>query len=109
MINQLIDNVQYQPINIYLNWGKYDIKRRNMDVEGLRERNSRIFSKLSKLGYNILGGELNAGHGLSSWKLQYDDIFEFFVRQICSPIPCPENVQFFIPVSILDQKLENRT
>ena len=78
MINQLIDNVQYQPINIYLNWGKYDIKRRNME-EGLRERNSRIFSKLSKLGYNILGGELNAGHGWSSWKLQYDDIFEFFV------------------------------
>ena len=53
MINQLIDNVQYQPINIYLNWGKYDIKRRNMGVEGLRERNSRIFSKLSKLGYNV--------------------------------------------------------
>ena len=50
-----------------------------MDVEGLRERNSRIFSKLSKLGYNILGGELNAGHGWSSWKLQYDDIFDFFV------------------------------
>ena len=79
MINQLIDNVQYQPINIYLNWGKYDIKRRNMGEEGLRERNSSIFSKLSKLGYNILGGELNAGHGWSSWKLQYDDIFEFFV------------------------------
>ena len=79
MINQLIDNVEYQPINIYLNWGKYDIKRRNMDVEGLRERNSRLFSKLSKLGYNISGGELNSGHGWSSWKLQYDDIFEFFI------------------------------
>ena len=77
MINQLIDNVKYQPISIYLNWGKYDIKRRNMDVEGLRERNSKIFSKLSKLGYNILGGELNADHSWSSWKLQYDDIFGF--------------------------------
>ena len=76
MINQLIDNVKYQPISIYLNW-KYDIKRRNMDVEGLHERNSRIFSKLSKLGYNILGGELNADHSWSSWKLQYDDIFVF--------------------------------
>ena len=48
-----------------------------MDVEGLRERNSKIFSKLSKLGYNILGGELNADHSWSSWKLQYDDIFGF--------------------------------
>ena len=81
MINQLIDDVGYQPVNIYLNWGKYDIRRRNMDVEGLRERNGRLFAKLAKLGYKISGGELNAGHGWSSWKLQNDDIFEFFMAQ----------------------------
>ena len=75
----MIDNLGYLPINIYLDWGKYDIKRNNMDVEGLRERNIRLFNKLSDLGYNISGGEINSGHGWSNWKLQFDDLFSFFV------------------------------
>lgn len=79
IINELIDNLGYLPINIYLDWGKYDIKRNNMDVEGLRERNIRLFNKLSDLGYNISGGEINSGHGWSNWKLQFDDLFSFFV------------------------------
>ena len=81
IINQMIDSAGYQPINIYLDWGKYDIKRSNMDVEGLRERNSRLFNKFSDLGYNISGGELNAGHGWSSWKLEFGEIFNFFAEQ----------------------------
>ena len=81
MINQLIDEVGYQPVRVYLNWGKYDIKRRNMDVEGLRERNSRLYDKLASLDYEIWGGELHAGHGWSSWKLQNDDIFELLAAQ----------------------------
>ena len=52
-----------------------------MDVEGLRERNSRLFNKFSDLGYNISGGELNAGHGWSSWKLEFGEIFNFFAEQ----------------------------
>ena len=68
-------------MRVYLNWGKYDIKRRNMDVEGLRERNSRLYDKLASLDYEIWGGELHAGHGWSSWKLQNDDIFELLAAQ----------------------------
>ena len=66
MINQLFIEIEKQPVRVHLNWGEYNIKRRNADVEGLRVRNSILYGKLSGLAYEISGGELNAGHGRSS-------------------------------------------
>ena len=80
MINQLIADIGKQPVRVSLNWGEYDIKRRNADVEGLRERNSRLYDKLSGLAYDISGGKLNADHGRSRWKLQTDDMFELLAE-----------------------------
>ena len=50
-----------------MDWGRYDLKRKDMDVKGIRERNQQIYDQLRKKGYLISGSEINAGFGWSSW------------------------------------------
>ena len=65
--NGLITQTPTKSIEIYMDWGRYDLKRKDMDVKGIRERNQQIYDQLRKKGYSISGGEINAGFGWSSW------------------------------------------
>jgi len=61
-----------------MDWGRYDLKRKDMDVKGIRERNQQIYDQLRKKGYSISGSEINAGFGWSSWVNQFGDILKLF-------------------------------
>ena len=77
-IKDLIDQTSTKSIEIYMDWGRYDLKRKDMDVKGIRERNQQIYDQLRKKGYSVSGGEINAGFGWSSWVNQFDDILKLF-------------------------------
>ena len=78
-INKLIlDQAPIESLEIYMEWGKYDLKRRDMDVKGIRERNQQLYDQLINKGYSVSGGEINSGFGWSSWKNQFDDILTQF-------------------------------
>ena len=47
-IKDLIDQTSTKSIEIYMDWGRYDLKRKDMDVKGIRERNQQIYDQLRK-------------------------------------------------------------
>ena len=77
-IKDLIAQTSTKSIEIYMDWGRYDLKRKDMDVKGIRERNQQIYNQLRKKDYSVSGGEINAGFGWSSWVNQFDDILKLF-------------------------------
>ena len=78
-INKLIlDQAPIESLEIYMEWGRYDLKRRDMDVKGIRERNQQLYDQLINKGYSVNGGEINSGFGWSSWKNQFDNILTQF-------------------------------
>ena len=54
-----------------------------MDVKGIGDRNRNLYQQLTRAGYALTGGQINAGFGWSSWKHQLDEILVRFY-------PCAE-------------------
>ena len=78
MHGMLLDKIQgadKQPMLIYMDWGKYDMRNphENWDVG---RGNRRFAEKLRGKGYTVAGGEANDGCGWSSWRNRTDDILE---------------------------------
>ena len=74
-LKDLFSKSDKKPIQIYLDWGKYDLRSK---VEGWSlVQDSRKFSEfLKKEGYAFVGGELNDGFGWASWRNRTDKILE---------------------------------
>ncbi len=63
------------PIDIYLDWGKYDL-RSPMEGNDLGKSTASFAQLLKKRGYTFIGGEVNDGAGWASWRNRTDKIFE---------------------------------
>ena len=56
-----------QPLEVYLDWGKYDL-RNSHEAWSMAADSRRFFEQLQELGYEPVGGEVNAGAGWASWR-----------------------------------------
>ena len=63
------------PIDIYLDWGKYDL-RSPMEGNDLGKSTASFAGLLQERGYIFTGGEVNDGAGWASWRNRTDKIFE---------------------------------
>ncbi len=62
------------PIDVYLEWGRYDLRYPN----GLKwaDLNRAFKSLLEEAGYRVSGGEVLDGFGYTSWRNRTDRILE---------------------------------
>ena len=75
MLLGMIQGADKKPMQIYMDWGKYDMRNphENWDIG----RSNHLFAeKLRGIGYTITGGEANDGCGWSSWRNRTDDALE---------------------------------
>ncbi|MBT3606366.1 MAG: PQQ-binding-like beta-propeller repeat protein, partial [Candidatus Latescibacteria bacterium] len=63
------------PIDIYLDWGKYDL-RSPMEGNDLGKSSASFAGVLKSSGYNFVGGMANDGSGWISWQSRFDQVFE---------------------------------
>ena len=72
-IRKLIKSSQEQPMQIYLDWGLYDLrtKRENWDM---RESNRNLVAFLRERGYKPAGGETHESFGWASWRNRLDRV-----------------------------------
>ncbi|MCH9007370.1 PQQ-binding-like beta-propeller repeat protein [candidate division KSB1 bacterium] len=66
-----------QPLEIYLDWGTYDIRSPLEGWDNGRE-NSRFSDYLTEKGFTVAGGEVHDGFGWGSWRNRTDKVFERF-------------------------------
>jgi len=73
MIRGLVKTAQEQPLQIYLDWGLYDLrtKRENWDIP---ETNRRMIQYLREKGYKPAGGETHEFFGWASWRNRVDRV-----------------------------------
>ena len=70
-LGPMIRSADEQPLDIYLDWGKYDL--RNPDEEWDMSQRARDFTAtLGDKGYKPRGGEAHDGTGWSSWSTRTD-------------------------------------
>ena len=64
-----------QPLTIYLDWGRYDLRS---PLEGVDQvASGRSFAEaLREKGHSFVGGEVNAGTGWASWRTRTDRLLE---------------------------------
>ncbi|MEM7585255.1 MAG: PQQ-binding-like beta-propeller repeat protein [Acidobacteriota bacterium] len=62
-----LGHADQQPLNIYLDWGKYDL-RNSHEAWSMAEDSRRFFEAMRERGYAPVGGEVNAGAGWASWR-----------------------------------------
>ena len=72
-IHDAIKTANEQPLQIYLDWGLYDLrtKRENWDIP---EANRRFIRYLRERGYKPAGGETHEHFGWSSWRNRLDRV-----------------------------------
>jgi outer membrane protein assembly factor BamB/enterochelin esterase-like enzyme len=68
---------QKQPLQIYLDWGKYDM-RSPFEGWSMIQSNRNFAQFLQERGYVLAGGEVNDGFGWASWRNRTDKILETF-------------------------------
>ncbi len=109
MVRGAIKTAQEQPLQIYLDWGLYDLRtsRENWDIP---EANRRLIRYLRERGYKPAGGETHESFGWASWRNRLDRVlvtlasnpvtteytellrsqFSFFLRELCElhVLPC---------------------
>lgn len=68
---------QSQPLNFYLEWGKYDL-RSEVEQWDMLEANRNLTKFLQEKGYTVSGGEVKDGFGWASWKNRTDQVFAAF-------------------------------
>lgn len=66
---------QSQPIDIYLDWGKYDL-RSPMEGNDLGKSSASFATLLKSNGYDFVGGMVHDGSGWISWQNRFDKVFE---------------------------------
>lgn len=71
----LITDADENPLKIYLDWGKYDLRNPH-EAWDLAKTNREFAQVLRKKGYTFEGGEVHDGTGWSSWRNRTDDLFE---------------------------------
>ncbi len=77
----LLKSPSEQPLNVYLDWGKYDFRNPH-EAWDLGAKNRRIAETLEEKGYRPAGGEVNDGTGWPSWKNRTDRLLiALFPRQ----------------------------
>ncbi|MCG8608701.1 PQQ-binding-like beta-propeller repeat protein [bacterium] len=74
-LTDLVSNSEKLPVELFLHWGKYDIRNANFS----RITVNREFAEvLKEKGYVNHGGEFPDGYGFASWRTRNDDILETF-------------------------------
>jgi enterochelin esterase-like enzyme len=76
-LRSLIKTAQEQPLQIYLDWGLYDLRtsRENWDIP---EANRRMIIYLRERGYKPAGGETHEFFGWASWRNRLDRVLLTF-------------------------------
>ncbi|MCH7673404.1 PQQ-binding-like beta-propeller repeat protein [candidate division KSB1 bacterium] len=75
-LTKIVSESKKLPINIYMDWGKYDLTYQN----GLSwiQLNEDFMKSLQEKGYSVEGGQVNDGFGWASWRNRTDKILETF-------------------------------
>lgn len=73
MLREAIKTAKEQPLQIYLDWGLYDLRtaRENWDIP---EANRRFIQYLRERGYKPAGGETHEFFGWASWRNRLDRV-----------------------------------
>ena len=73
MFREIIKTAQEQPLQIYLDWGLYDLRtsRENWDIP---EADRRLVKYLRERGYKPAGGETHEFFGWASWRNRVDRV-----------------------------------
>ncbi len=66
-VKGLLKSSSEQPLNVYLDWGKYDFRNPH-EAWDMGAKNRDIAEALKGKGYKVAGGEMNEGTGWPSWK-----------------------------------------
>ncbi len=70
----LIKTAQEQPMDIFLEWGKYDLRSED-EAWDLVQTNRDFVKTLREKGYKPSGGEIHDGTGWSSWRNRTEALF----------------------------------
>ncbi len=73
ILRNLIKTAQEQPLQIYLDWGLYDLRTRRENWD-LPEANRRLIRYLRERGYKPAGGETHESFGWASWRNRLDRV-----------------------------------
>ncbi len=76
-LRALIVSTEKLPLQLYLHWGKYDIRDSSTGLDRAAV-NTTLFKNLKDKGYVLYGGEFNEGYGYASWRTRINDILETF-------------------------------
>jgi enterochelin esterase-like enzyme/outer membrane protein assembly factor BamB len=74
-LEPLVRTATEQPLEIYLEWGKYDLRGYN-EAWDLGRANRRWAEFLGSRGYELSGGEVHDGFGWGSWRNRTDVVLE---------------------------------
>jgi enterochelin esterase-like enzyme/outer membrane protein assembly factor BamB len=72
---ELIESPDKQPLRMYLDWGKYDLRNPH-EAWDLGRTNREFAALLKSKGFAFKGGQVNDGTGWSSWRNRFGDLFE---------------------------------
>jgi len=73
-LQPFIKNGKDQPIELYLEWGKYDLRNPD-EAWDLAQTNRDFVASLKDRGFAVRGVELHDGTGWSSWKNRTEALF----------------------------------
>lgn len=73
-LTALMQDANSQPLDIYLDWGKYDLRNPH-EAWDLAQSNREFAQALRGHGYKIRGGEMHDGTGWSAWRNRTDRMF----------------------------------
>ncbi len=73
-LDQLVADHDSKPLNVYMDWGKYDFRNPH-EAWDIGETAEEFASSLQKKGFKVQGGEVHDGTGWSSWMNRYDAMF----------------------------------
>ncbi len=71
----LITTADAKPLDIFLEWDKYDLRNPHEALD-LARTNRRLSRSFQEKGYKTTGGEVHDGTGWSSWRNRTDVVFE---------------------------------
>jgi len=73
LLRNMIKTAQQQPLQIYLDWGLYDL-RTSRESWDIREGNRNMVQLLRERGYKPAGGETHESFGWASWRNRLDRV-----------------------------------
>ncbi|NIR52479.1 PQQ-binding-like beta-propeller repeat protein [candidate division KSB1 bacterium] len=76
-LKSLVSDSENLPLQIYLDWGKYDM-RGHYEAWSLVDGNRSFATFLKERGYMLTGGEVNDGFSWASWRNRTNKVLETF-------------------------------